>query len=575
MKRTLLFSFLLLMTGGLSGCAQLGTAVHKSETVDQSALPPQLMYQVLLVELLAQRGEHNAAYKLLKPLVEETRDPQLAHRLFQLSMQTYRLEAIETASRLWHEIEPDNPTPLRALWLLKLRQGDIQTALSIFDQYQAVTPEPLPQDLQLAAERVVGAIETKHALAFAQALRDHYDTWAADWAAGLILLGKARPAEALKAFEAALARGGDAAVIYPQMARAYLALNQAQAGLERLRDYVRQHPDNWQLQAEYARLEVEVGDFAAAQKRFEQVLRKRPDADVARLALGLLQFEQGDLTAAKAQFEQLLDNPVTAQVAAYYLAQVYEKLGQLDKAVAYYAQVRSPKYRLDAQLRVVHIVYRLKGLDAALKLLERLSAQNPREQAQLLLARATLYAQAGQQTMALKVARKILENPQADRDTLMQLANLLYELKADTLYERTLRRVLALAPEDADALNALGYFYVERNRHLDEAEKLLFKAIRLKPNAFYIEDSIGWLYWRKGVLDKAAEWLHRALDRQADAEVLAHLLQVEAARGRWAAVRMLRQRYDKLFKQHDTLQAIWRKISREMGQAAQPAAASK
>jgi len=575
MNRIALF---LSLIGLLGGCAPLQTPVSSSvleKAPAQTQMSPQLMYQILLVELLAQRGDHQAAFKRLQPLVEKYRDPALAQRLFQLSMQTYQLAAIETAARLWHAVAPDNPTPLRALWLLKLRQGDVDAALALFDRYQQVTPEPLTQDLQRAAERVVGAIERKYAIAFAQALRQHYDTWAADLASGIILLGQEKPADALTALEAALQKGGDARLIYPQMARAYLGMGQVQTGLKRLKDYVMRHPDHWQVQAEYARLQVEAGDFAAAEQRFKQVLKIRPDADVARLALGLLQFEQGKLEAAAAQLVQLLRNPVTQSVAAYYLGRIHEQLNRLDQAVHYYAQVRPSQYRLPAQLRIVDIVYRLKGLDAALARLARLSAQNDRQQVQLLLTRASLYARAGQRALALKVADKILAHKGADRDLLMQLASVLYELKADARYERALRRVLARFPEDADALNALGYFYVERNRNLDEAEKLLFKAIELKPDAFYIEDSIGWYFWRKGALQKAAQWLRRALSRQVDAEVLAHLLQVEAARGRWDEVSALREQYRTLFEQDDMLKALWRRIEREMSQAAPSAPVAK
>ncbi len=562
MRMILLLLFLLLS----GGCAQL-KGVRSAPAANAASYTPQTMYQVMVVELLAQRNDHAAAFKLLRPLVERTRDARLAQWLFQLSMQTYQVAAIEQASRLWHEIEPYNPTPLRALWLLKLRQGDVKSALSLFDRYQNITPEPLRQDLKLAAERVSGAIEAKTALAFAEALRKRYDTWAASWAAGLILLDKERPEKAMASFQAALDQGADKAVVYPAMARAWLALGRAQEGLDYLKDYVDAHPEDWRTQAEYARLEVEAGDFAAAEKRFRRVLDRQPDADVARLALGLLQFEQDKLDAAKAQFERLVRNPVTAQVAVYYLGRIHEQQGRLMDAVRRYAQVRSPRYRLDAQLRVVRIVYQLKGLASALKLLSRLSTDSATEQARLLLMRVALLAEAGERDRALAEAEKLLTAEGADRDVLMELAGVLYDMRADDLYERVMRRVLALAPDDADALNALGYFYVERNRNLDEAARMLFRAIERKPRAFYIEDSIGWLYWRKGELDRAAEWLRRALARQADSEVLAHLLQVEAARGRWQAVRALRERYRDLFDKDAKLKALWRKIEPEMRRA--------
>ncbi len=551
----------------LAGCATppgQKTAPTAASALHQT-LQPEVMYTVLLAELMAQRGEYNGAYRLLAPLVKRLRDPQLAHRLFTLSMQTYDLKKIEHASLLWHKIEPNNPTPLRAAWLLALRQGDVKRALALFDAYQRVTQASLDEDLLLAGERAAGAVRTQAVEAFAKGLVQRYgDHWGAQVAAGEIWTTRKRWQRALAAFQRALEMGGAPQRIYPLMARAYLAAGHYKHGLQALQAYVEKHPQDWQTQAEYARLEVASGQFRAAEARFKAILKQKPDADVARLALGLLQLERGDDADAEKAFKALLHNPVTAQTAAYYLGQLYEKQGKTDEALKYYAQVQHPKYQFDAQLRMVRLLYPRIGLKRALALLDKFHPRSTDEKVQLLLTRAQLYQAAGEHAAALAVAQQLEALAPEDVETLLALSALYYELKAYDRYEAVLRKVLTLAPDNPEALNALGYFYVEQNRNLDEAKALLLKALKLAPHSYYILDSVGWLYYRLGDLAQAATYLRQALALQPDEEVLAHLLEVEAARGDQQAVQTLLHKYDKLIAGSEKLRKLIERLRQKL-----------
>jgi tetratricopeptide (TPR) repeat protein len=73
-----------------------------------------------------------------------------------------------------------------------------------------------------------------------------------------------------------------------------------------------------------------------------------------------------------------------------------------------------------------------------------------------------------------------------------------------------MKEVLRLNPNHADALNYLGYSYSERGIHLDEALKLIQKAMALKPNMGYITDSLGWVYYKLGDYERAMTELERA-----------------------------------------------------------------
>ena len=79
-------------------------------------------------------------------------------------------------------------------------------------------------------------------------------------------------------------------------------------------------------------------------------------------------------------------------------------------------------------------------------------------------------------------------------------------------------------PENADALNYIGYTYAEQGINLDEAEALIKKALKLKPEDGYIIDSLGWVYFQKGNYKKAVKLLEKAVESNAeDAIIKEHL----------------------------------------------------
>ncbi len=90
--------------------------------------------------------------------------------------------------------------------------------------------------------------------------------------------------------------------------------------------------------------------------------------------------------------------------------------------------------------------------------------------------------------------------------------------------EAAVRDVLARQPEHPAALNALGYLWADHDRNLEEAVRMIQKALETDPeNGAYL-DSLGWAYYRLGRLQDARELLERALVRSGgDAVIHEHL----------------------------------------------------
>ncbi len=81
------------------------------------------------------------------------------------------------------------------------------------------------------------------------------------------------------------------------------------------------------------------------------------------------------------------------------------------------------------------------------------------------------------------------------------------------------RRVIVLDPKHAEAYNYVGYMFAEKGVRLDEAERLIQKALELEPENGYYIDSLGWAYYQQGrysatpCASSGARWSSRAARR--------------------------------------------------------------
>ena len=98
--------------------------------------------------------------------------------------------------------------------------------------------------------------------------------------------------------------------------------------------------------------------------------------------------------------------------------------------------------------------------------------------------------------------------------------------------ERDLRAIIKREPDNAMALNALGYTLSDRTTRYTEAKALIQQAYDLNPDDPAVLDSLGWVNYRLGNLDEAERLLRQALERFPDQEVAAHLGEVLWANGK-------------------------------------------
>ncbi|MBI4183394.1 MAG: tetratricopeptide repeat protein [Proteobacteria bacterium] len=86
--------------------------------------------------------------------------------------------------------------------------------------------------------------------------------------------------------------------------------------------------------------------------------------------------------------------------------------------------------------------------------------------------------------------------------------------------EKDFLAALDLNPDQPLVLNYLGYSWVEKGLNLDRAQRMIERAVELRPNDGFIVDSLGWVLFQFGQFERAARELERAVELEPEDAVI-------------------------------------------------------
>jgi tetratricopeptide (TPR) repeat protein len=154
----------------------------------------------------------------------------------------------------------------------------------------------------------------------------------------------------------------------------------------------------------------------------------------------------------------------------------------------------------------------LKDFDAATATVQKLKSTYPTD-ARGGYLEALVLRDRGQYEQAIAALEMVMNRASRDGSLVYEYASLLERAGRFADAERALRGVLAKDPQDANALNSLGYMLADHGQRLDEAVDLVQRALKIEPTNPSFLDSLGWAYFRQGKLELADAPLTQAAER--------------------------------------------------------------
>jgi tetratricopeptide (TPR) repeat protein len=276
------------------------------------------------------------------------------------------------------------------------------------------------------------------------------------------------------------------------------------------------YPSNSVIQERLINLYYELGQKDKAERLTDELKKQSEPGDPGRQALGLIYLRHGKLKESIAELELIVSAWPEDEKSRYYLAIAYQENGQLEDALEQFGQIKETSSLFsNARLQMAYIWSGQKKYEQAIGVLKK-AIEVEQGNIDLYLLAANVYEAQEEYQKAIDMTRMGLVHDAENVRLLFRLGVILDKMGQKDACLIEMRRILEIDADNADALNYIGYTYAEQGIRLDEAMELVQRALRIKPDSGYIIDSLGWIYFQKGLYDEAAKILERAASLTPD-----------------------------------------------------------
>lgn len=509
---------ILVLTLLLAGCARQPPPKPVAEVAE---VPKGESEALVAGEMALRAGDCRAASENYLAAAKVSQEARVASRAAQIAIGCFQLETARAAAARWRELAPWNGEAALAAALVALKRYDLKEARAA-----------------LTAWRDSGSAGSQDPLQFAEALSEEADATALYRVFGdvlvsedptpEVLLAQARLAFAAQNMHAARQAAQRAAELDSGLLearsielRAQSVLGEHEAAIAGARQL-----DPASLTGEDIYLLADLLDAAGreddASNELQRLAAKPETRFGAERRLIAMALRNGDVDGAEQRLAPLLGDGSNSAVAVLYFAQLAERRGDDARAIQSYGLLADTALGLAARSAAARLMMKRGDSKGALALLDDYAKQNSDAVLDVGAARATLLAESGDLKSALEgldeLGKEYPGNPDLEytRATVLETGGRTRDSVAE--FERALKE----RPDDPQLLNALGFTLADHKQDLVHAEKLIRTALAVSPDSPAIQDSLGWLLYRRGRKAEALPILARAWQNSSDSEIAAH-----------------------------------------------------
>lgn len=521
----------------LAGCASLtGTEEAPApgekaatETKTEPQLPveyadfePETLYLLLSAEIAAQRGRYDITLVNYLKAAKQSRDQAVIERAMRIAQSLNGDNAQKQLAELWLEIDPDNLQAHRISAIQAVKGNDLQTAIHHMERIMDQGGDADFDSLAAMAANLPPEQQQELLALYKEMSGRHPDTPELEYSIALLLKVTGQPQEALDRLEPLLEENANFQPAIILKGDLLYQTGQKTSALDYLLSNTRRFPANRQMGTLYGRMLINEGELQAAQDEFARLVKRYPETPGLRLSHALVALENGQTDLAREELTKLAEQGHHTSEAHYYLGRIEDQAGNTEQAIGYYQSVEQGNYYFPALARASSLLAENGQLEDAIDRIRRLREANPRQAENFWLLEVNLLLDQEQQKEALSTATEALEEHPENIEIRYARAMLYDGIGQTADAEADLRQIIEQEPENAVALNALGYILTTRTDRLREARGYIEKALQLDPDNPAILDSMGWVLFLEGQIEPSLDYLSRAWAAFPDPEVAAH-----------------------------------------------------
>ncbi|PIE43699.1 MAG: hypothetical protein CSA50_03590 [Gammaproteobacteria bacterium] len=493
---------------------------------EEGDFSPETLYSLLAAEIAGQRNRFDISLLNYVQQARQTKDLGVIKRAMHIARFLKANNAMLELSKTWLEVAPEALDPHQILAFQYIRMNQYVEAIAYMEKILVLGGHADFEALAIHA-KTLPAEDQEHLLTLYKTLSEKYpNNQEIGYSYALINRTRGQHEAALDIIQAYL--DADPTFQLGLLLKATLLydLRRIKEALSLLGKATRKFPANRKLSTLYARMLIDDGDLERSEEEYRKLVKRYPDNPGLKLAHALVSLEMGETKTAKQELTALLNQGQYSNEANFYLGRLADDNDEVDTAIKHYDAISSGSHFFNSLARSSYLKAERGELDAVLQHLAQLRLDSPESSAGFWQVEVNLLLDLKNTELALeKVTEALFRHP--ENTNLLYARAMLFERQDKVAeMELDLRKILALEPNNAVALNALGYTLADKTERYPEALQLISKALELKPDSPAVIDSLGWVYYRMGNTEQALDYLNAAYAKFPDPEVAAHLGEV-------------------------------------------------
>ena len=322
------------------------------------------------------------------------------------------------------------------------------------------------------------------------------------------------------------------------------------------------NPNNKNANILMSQLDIKWGDKGEALKSLKKLYKENPEnLNMLFQVLNMLRQEK----AFDSIIKYIKEAEVKDQVLNLFLGEAHYNLGKYLKAQEAFNQVKIDRFDIYYELIAADTEFRLENYETALVHFSSIQKRAPQIAEGYYGAALSLIEQKNYSDAETVLRKGLIKSnnksilyptmtevmlrlqKQSEADEYLDMAlkeaernpallvNLAYSYQNMKQYEKSdelFEKAIKFNPDDHSTLNNYSYSLAERNIRLDEALKMIEKALQFEPNNGHYLDTMGWIQFKLKNYELARKFIQKSVDARGEnvsAEVLEHLGDVYSA----------------------------------------------
>ncbi|KAA1173335.1 tetratricopeptide repeat protein [Marinobacter salinexigens] len=520
----------------LSGCSSLTgpeetpepqkvaqpAAEPADKTIEYADFEPEVLYLLLSGEIAAQRGRFDVTLVNYLKAAQKSRDEGVIERAMRIAQSLNGDNAQQQLAELWLEVDPDNIQAHRVSAIQAIKANDLETALGHMEKIMDQGGDADFDSLAAMAGNLPESQQDELLFLYKKTAERHPDTPELEYSIALLEKNTGDLTSALERLETLLSKHTNFQPAIILKGDLLYLMGEKRQALDHLMVNTRKYPANRPMGTLYGRMLIGEGELQAAQDEFARLVNRFPNVPGLKLSHALVALENNQTELARDELMELAAQGHHTNEANYYLGRIEDEAGESERAIGFYQRVKDGSYYLPSLARSSELLAEQGKLDEALEHIRNLRAANPGQAENFWLLEVNLLLDQNLQEDVLATADEALEAYPGNVQIRYARAMLLDSMGDAAQAESDLKQIVNENPDNAIALNALGYILTTRTDRLEEARGYIERALALDPENPAILDSMGWVLFQEGRIKPALDYLSRAWSAYPDPEVAAH-----------------------------------------------------